>query len=114
MQLHGSQLQSSEVTLSVMRYDDCLTLPGSLSVIEDYAFTDSSILEVIFPAGLQTIGKMAFNACDYLKVAVFETDPAEIATDAFSKSSFLTFVGPSGGTVQRYAAWKGIPFIASD
>lgn len=110
----GSQLSSSEVTLSVMRYDDSLILPGSLSVIEDYAFTDARIVEVIFPAGLQTIGKMAFNACNQLRVAVFETDPAEIATDAFSKSSILTFVGPTGGTVQRYAAWKGIPFIASD
>ena len=73
------------------------TVPGTVTEIGEYAFTESSITGIILPEGLTRIHKRAFYCCSKLKEAVLPESLTAIGEDAFSNCDALSAVAfPAG------------------
>lgn len=94
------------------RYENSLKLPAALVEIETEAFSGLPIQEVVLPESVESVGKKAFADCTGLRLAEFNVANASIASDAFSNCPNVIFFAPGGGTVQAFAEWRNIPFIA--
>lgn len=67
----GNTLPATLGVLPKWAFSNCLALedfvlPEGLHTIQDYAFTDSGVTGVTFPASLSRIGLLAFEGCDRL------------------------------------------------
>lgn len=63
-----------------------LTIPNTITTIEEYAFFESSKLkEVIIPSSVTSIGEYAFASSKKLKKVVFDLDDSSLYTDEFMK-----------------------------
>ncbi len=77
--------------------------------IEDEAFMGcDSFTRVVLPESLLSVGSRAFANCAALREVVFQNDDVNIADDAFSGATDLTFVcGDANGNVAQYALQRG-------
>ncbi|MCL2050395.1 MAG: leucine-rich repeat domain-containing protein [Lachnospiraceae bacterium] len=69
-----------------------ITIPESVSIIEGYAFSKSSIKSIIFSKGLKTIGEYAFQENLELKSINIPDGVTKIEKGAFINCSFLSTV----------------------
>ena len=108
--------QDKDITLYAMwqlrRYEDSLTLPTALKMIEREAFEGLPIQEVVLPVGLNSIGSRAFANCGSLRLIIFSSASVDIDDEAFEDCEDYFFYAPPGGSVQTYAERRNIPFIA--
>ena len=74
-----------------------IKLPSSLKEIDDEAFYNSNLNNVIFNDGLETIGKLAFSFA-HLKVLNLPTSVTEIGEGAFAGNLFTSVSIPNNVT----------------
>lgn len=89
-------------------FEECarLVFPKGVKVIENFAFLGQTFEEVVFPAGLESIGAGAFEACESLKSVVLPKSLENLGENAFGQCTALKSVifegeGPAiieGGT----------------
>lgn len=113
-----------------------LTLPDSLTAIGDGALTASALLrEIVFGAGLDTVGESAFSECRSLRAVTLPDSLRSLSREAFhlaplatltvgsaaaldadcvDKTDALTICGHAGSDAQRYADAHGIRFLDLD
>ena len=84
---------------TVPRAFDCcsfltsISLPASVTEIDDYAFSDcSALVEVSIPSSVDEIGSCAFNYCTALSSIVIPDSVTEIEEGAFAECRALTTV----------------------
>lgn len=88
-----------------------LTLPSSLVVIEEDAFSAISISSVTFPEGLERIEKGAFRDCENLKSVYIPASVNSIDDEAFDGcADDLIIYGQANSVAQTYARTKGYQF----
>ena len=90
------------------------TIPATVTAIENFAFEYSYVDAVVFPNGLKTIGRNAFNGCYSLTKVVLPNSVTEIGYKSFSNMEFLSEVTLSSGlTIIPEAAFYGNPCVTS-
>ncbi len=79
-----------------------IVLPSGLKVIGDSAFRgDSSVISVVIPEGVESIGSFAF-AESGLQTITFPASVTDIAPDAFSGCQNVLASVPAGSTAEQY------------
>ena len=91
-----------------------MTLPGSLTAIEDEAFMGTAPNVVVIPEHVASIGQRAFADNSDLYTAVVYASSMTIASDAFGNCPHLTVYGYSDTSIEHYCTAEGIPFVALD
>ena len=109
---HAVDFASNYVDFELNIIGPKMELPSSLKEIEEEAFSNSSIEEVLVPANVETIGARAFADCSRLHKIEFAAASAVISPDAFENSGSVTIVAPSGGSIEEYALENNICFAA--
>ena len=90
------------------------TIPASVTVIGNFAFEYSYADAVVFPNGLKTIGRNAFNGCNNLTSVVLPNSVTEIGYKSFSNMECLSKLTLSSGlTVIPEAAFYGNACLTS-
>ena len=84
--------------------------------VGDRAFAGTDVFAADFYGGVYGDGVLRDSGATY---AVFESDDVELADGAFvntetGEKDVLALVGPNGGTVEAYAAAKGIPYYSME
>ena len=98
-----------DTTVQVLdRNAPVMSLPASLTAIEQEAFCGLPARVVSVPASVTAIGSRAFADCASLGFVIFEGDGGSIAGDAFTGSPYVTFLCPDGSAAARYADAHGI------
>lgn len=88
-----------------------LTLPGSLSRIEEEAFCgDTSLDGLVLNDSLTYVGPRAF-AGSSLRWVRFPSDPIDIAGDAFSDCETLQALVNPGSWAQQWCEDNGVPWL---
>ncbi len=90
--------------------DNLLTLPASLTVIEDEAFAGGAFTEVWVPAQVTAIGSRAFAGCPNLRNVYILGSTTEIAADAFENVDGLTIIGKYQSTAIAFAKAHGYSY----
>ena len=86
-------------------------MPVDLKTIADEAFMgDESLTAVIFPDGLETIGKNAF-AHTGLTAVTIPGSVSSIGEGAFAGCDGLTILCEAGSAAETYAINTGTPYI---
>ena len=110
------------VTTATVTYGDCppatcqvhviqasmLSLPDSLTQIEDGAFRGIAATGVRVSDQVAQIGSGAFASCPYLTEAIIPASVTSIADDAFAGSPWVTIVCPSDSYAASWADRHGI------
>ena len=96
---NGLLLSKDGQTL-VCGVNGCVTIPGGVTRIGDFAFSDfSGLTSVMIPDSVTSIGNSAFSGCSGLTSAMISDSVTSIGWDAFSGCSSLTSVTiPDGVT----------------
>ncbi len=89
------------------KFDIALTLPASLTELEEEAFAGGAFSYVVVPAQVTKIGSRAFADCRNLQYIEILGMNVEIAPDAFEHVSKLTIFYPYGSNVSDYTAQPG-------
>ena len=81
-----------------------IKFPASVTAIEDHAFANSSVRLVMFADGLRTIGEQAFYETN-MKTALIPKSVTAIGSEAFWGSSYeyLTFLHPKNTEIDSFA-----------
>ena len=89
-------------------------LPLELETIGDDSFHGcASLPELVFPYGFKEVGNTAFCGCSSLRKLTFPASLEKIGDRAFTKCPpDLTFCGPVGSFVEKYARKKKRTFEA--
>lgn len=87
-----------------------LTLPASLSVIEEEAFRHTPAEEILLPESVRLIGAYAFADCDHLAVMALPAALTNIADTAFDGCDHLTLLCENEQQVS-FAIENGIRYI---
>jgi hypothetical protein len=91
-----------------------LTLPKSLTLIEDQAFWYSGITSITIPPGVTSIGSQAFYACNKLITVTLPDSPVKIGNFAFSNCTNLTTVTiPAKVSEAGYGAFANCDKLSS-
>ena len=92
LQIRGDVLES----FSPQKQTCCVAVPEGVRIIADGAFSGADIRSVLFPPGLEEIGKQAFSDCRRLSALVFPDTLRRIGESAFEECNALqsvTFAG---------------------
>lgn len=84
-----------------------VTIPDSVTSIEDWAFRDSNITDIIIPDGVTSIGDAAFFCCYYLESVTISDSVSNIGESAFSYCGALTDIHYSSTQTQWQVISKG-------
>ena len=66
-----------------------VTIPDSMKMISDFAFSSVRLSEITIPEGVETIGQYAFANCTWLKSVVIAESVTSIDKDAFGSCAML-------------------------
>ena len=91
-----------------------MTLPESLTEVEEEAFEGTAPDVVIIPEAVRTIGRRAFADNGHLYTVVVYSRTVTAADDAFENCPDLTVYGYSNSSIDTYCSRRGIPFVALD
>ena len=80
-----------------------LTLPASLTTIEEEAFAGVAAERIVIPSGVTAIESNAFSGCPNLTELVLPAGIAFFAPDALGTSGPVYVYGQSGGAQEEYA-----------
>lgn len=114
---HCSNLSSIELPDQIYKIGDRafsgtalteITLPLSLSLIEEACFSDcNSLVSITIPANVTEIGRMAFLNCSSLQSVTFNNSLQKIWDSAFGHCSSLTEVEIPNSVIQiRWSAFS--------
>ena len=84
-----------------------ITIPNTVTTINNYAFAKWSGTSVTISSGVTSIGNSAFQICENLSSITIPTSVTNIGSDAFWKCVALTDIYYSGTTTQWEAISKG-------
>ncbi len=87
------------------------TLPAALEVIEEEAFQNAAVDEVVLSEGIHTISSRAFADCDELALIYLPQSLSSIASDAFDGCASFTIVCHANSEAQHFSAEMGIPYL---
>ena len=85
-------------------------LPKSLTTIEDEAFEETAITNVVLPENVKTIGDYAFAKIQSLRKISIPNKTTHIGRNAFRGSENVTITGAPNGYAKTWAHENGIPF----
>lgn len=88
-----------------------MTLPAALTTIDEEAFADLPVEEVVIGSKCKTIGKLAFSGCASLKLVHMPDSVTSIADDAFEGCGDVTFYCQSNNAAAAYAKAHNIPYV---
>lgn len=100
---------SASCTVEVVQSFVALTLPESLQIIEDEAFTGIAAEQIKINESVEKIGNGAFSGCKSLLFVSIPDSVTEIADDAFENDPLLTIVCSFGSTAYHFAEAHDIP-----
>ena len=89
-------------------------LPENLLVIDEEAFSGTSVSRVILQSNLTDINDGAFSNIGCLKEVVIPSSVSYIADNAFEDSDGVVIFGERGSYAEKWAHRNGIPFYALD
>lgn len=69
-----------------------VTIPNSVTTIEDYAFFRTGLTSIVIPSSVTTIGDHAFNECENLTSVTIPDSVTRIGGSAFEKCESLTSI----------------------
>ena len=87
-----------------------ITLPTSLTIIEDEAFVGTAITNVVLPENVEVIGDYAFANIQTLMKISIPNKTAYIGKNAFKDSTNVKITGAPKGYAKTWAHEHGIPF----
>lgn len=90
------------------------TLPLSLQVIEEDAFSDTAAEAIILPEGFQEIGDKVFAEMPKLTDVYIPETIEYISDSAFSSTDKLTIHGIADSYATEWASRHDIPFLVDD
>lgn len=92
---------------------DALNFPDAMVKIESEAFYgDTSLTDVVIPAGVQSVGQYAFAGCTGIKrIVVLDEDVVLSANALGTHEEAKTIYGLIGSTAQTYADSYGYEFV---
>ena len=88
-----------------------LSLPASLTGIEDAAFLGTAPNKIIIPAQVTSIGSKAFANNNALYTVIVYSRMLTIEPDAFIRCPNLMIYGYAGTVIDTYCSDRGIPFV---
>ena len=91
---------------------DKVILPESVTYISDYAFSSSSLKSIVIPDSVESIGAFAFSDCNSLLSVTIGSGVTEIDETAFGNSPNLKIYGEKGSYAETYANENKIPFVS--
>lgn len=91
-----------------------MTLPESLTEIEDEAFEGTAPNVVIIPDSVSTIGSRSFADNQNLYSMVVYSRSMAVADNAFENCPNMTVYGYSNSSIDTYCTERSIPFVALD
>lgn len=97
----GINYQYSVTRIGIRAFKDCynlmtVSIPNSVSTIDDYAFENSSLTSIVIPNSVSRIGRDAFSECHKLTAITLPSSITNIGKNAFGKCENLLQV-----TVER-------------
>ena len=140
-QLQGTRFPDTLTEIDGHAFENCgfteLTIPDSVTKIGNYVFSDNEKLEklhigsgltelpsgvflrctalrnVLIPAGIEKIGKVAFRECEKLKCLLILNPECEIYVDSDTMNGPETVIcGFADSTAETWAQTNGYPFCA--
>lgn len=96
-----------------------VTLPNSITAIEDYAFADCrNLYTVTIPNSVETIGNYAFYQCTYMESITLPNSIQKIGDYAFAKNDLMTSVALPNSVKEigcnPFANWMQLETISVD
>ena len=89
-------------------------LPNTLEVIKEGGFYGVGASSITIPASVQVIEEYAFSECENLTNVIVLNHETQFAENVFDKSPNVTICGLANSMVEDYANENGIPFVAID
>ena len=94
-----------------------LIIPASIAgspvvAIADNAFQNSSLVSVLIPETIESIGWFAFDSCSMLQRVVLSKNITEIGYSAFANCNSLVIYAPQSSYAYQYAKSYGIQVSA--
>ena len=89
-------------------------MPENLLIIDDEAFSGTSVSRIIMQSHLTIINDGAFSGNQFLKEVFIPVSVTIIADNAFEDSDGVVIWGAAGSYAENWAHRNGIPFLALD
>ena len=111
--LNEVTVSSVDVCVNIQQVEtENLSLPESVTEIEQEAFMGGNFSEVVLKSGMKTIGERAFAYCPNLMKIIIPASTTNIAADAFSGvSDDFSIYGEEGSYAEYYAKRNGFKFV---
>ena len=91
-----------------------LSLPESLSIIEEEAFSGITAQFIFVPSSCVEIHSRAFANCSNLQRIYLSGATESIALDAFEGCTKVTVYAPAGSTAIKVAKYNDIPYVETE
>lgn len=95
----------------IVHSDAVIEVPENTTLIDAEAFADTSIVEVILPKGLLTIGESTFANCAALRIVIVPDTVTSIAANAFDGCENVTLLCVSGSAGEAFAIDSELPYL---
>lgn len=105
----------SHIAVTVSSGDgETVSLPASLTHIDDDAFMGTGVKHIVLPESIESIGNKAFSECVYLQTIEFPGNVTEIGENILDGSEQTVILCSSNSTVHEYAKEHRLQFILTE
>jgi len=108
--METNNIKAGQAVAVLLHSAEQLVLPSALTLIEEEAFSNSQVEEIILGDLIKHIGARAFADCEKL-VLIYLPNDVEIAEDAFDGCEQLIILCSEGSTGHVYATEHKIPYF---
>ena len=104
--------EDSHIAVTVSSGDgETVSLPASLTHIDDDAFMGTGVKHIVLPESIESIGNKAFSECIQLQTIELPGGITEIGENILDGSEQTVILCSSNSTVHEYAKEHRLQFI---